>query len=407
MTFALRDPNSKKPTPLTCWVYWYHEGERVRWKVPTGLRIEPRRWDQGRRKAKKGTASESLVNDTLRRIEQNVSRTFAELQADDRSVTRDAARDHYAVVSGSVKRTGPRDLFTDYDTFIAESAQSRQRGTLQIHRTVVGHLNTFADKYAVAVTYGACSVLFFDKFLAYLVNVAGVNNQTAWKLIRTFRVFLRHAVERGWTDNAEFQRFTGRKMPRGESSEKVYVTAEELARVRTLNLAHDERLAITRDLFLFQAWTGLRYGDVQTVTAEHVVGDELRLVTGKNRKSIRVPLFPPALEILHRHGGRLPRRSNQKQNSYLKELMRLAGITRPVVVVDYRGTRRVERTVDKCDLISTHSCKRSFVSILRQHNVSIETICRLTGNSRTTIERYVLKDETDLLAELKAVTALL
>ena len=233
-----------------------------------------------------------------------------------------------------------------------------------------------------------------------------VNNQTASKIIRTLRVFLRHAVQREWTVNTDFLRFTGKQIPKGESSEKVYVTAAELEIVKALDLNGNKRLELTRDLFVFQACTGMRYGDVQRVTPDHMVGDELHLVTGKNKKAVRVPLLPAAKSILQKYEGRLPRRSNQKQNEYLKELMQKAKINRPVVVVDYRGVKRIERTVPKSDLIGTHTAKRSFVSILRQHGVTVEAICRITGNSRATIEKYILKDEADLAAELKGIMAL-
>lgn len=406
MTFCLRDANAKGATPLYAYVHWTSGTRHHQWKIATGERIEPRLWDRRRRKVKSGAALDGSVNERLAKIESLVRTTFSELEAHRRPLTPETVRGHYAIVSGKVALRPDRDFFEDYETFIEESRDKRQAGTLKIHNTVIAHLKAFAKKYEVRVTYEQCTVLMLDKFLAYLNNVAQINNQSAWKVVRTLRVFLRHAVEREWTANTEFQRFTGKRMSMGQSSEKVYVTAAELEVLKAMDLAHDRRLEVTRDLFVFQACTGLRYGDVQKVGIDHMVGDELHLVTGKNKRAIRVPLLPAARRILAKYEWRLPRRSNQKQNEYLKDLMAKADIDRPVVVVDFRGAQRIERTVPKYKLIGTHTAKRTFVSILRSKNITVESICRLTGNSRATIEKYILKDEVDMATELESITAL-
>jgi F420-0:gamma-glutamyl ligase-like protein len=133
-----------------------------------------------------------------------------------------------------------------------------------------------------------------------------------------------------------------------------------------------------------------------------VDAENIHLVTTKNRKSVTVPLLDEAMAVWRKYGGRLPRMSNQKQNEYLKELMKRAGINKEMVVVDFRGAERIEKVVQKCDLIGTHTAKRTYVSILRRRGISVETIMKITGNTRRTIERYILTDEEDVGREIKA-----
>jgi integrase len=156
-----------------------------------------------------------------------------------------------------------------------------------------------------------------------------------------------------------------------------------------------------RDLFVLQSHTGLRYGDLQGLGPEHIQEGSIRLVTGKNRKAITVPLLPAARAIWEKYEGKLPKISNQKQNEYLKELGKLAGIDSPVVVVDYRGIERIERVEPKHELIGTHTAKRSFVTVLRQRGVSIEAIMKATGNNRRTIEKYIVATQQDAVEEIR------
>jgi integrase len=219
------------------------------------------------------------------------------------------------------------------------------------------------------------------------------------------KAFLRWANDHGHSSSTEFRKFLQKRLPQGDKSEKVYLTLPELDLVRQLDLSDSPRLERTRDLFLFQAHTGLRFNDMCRLRAEHIRDGEIQLVTQKNRRAIRIPLLPDAASIWEKYEGRLPSVSNQKQNDFLKELMRLAGITTPVVQVDYRGAQRIEAILPKCELISTHTAKRTFVTILRQRNVSLETIMRMTGNSRRTIETYIVTTPLDARREIEEAWA--
>jgi hypothetical protein len=86
----------------------------------------------------------------------------------------------------------------------------------------------------------------------------------------------------------------------------------------------------------------------------------------------------------------------------LVQLRQATSFNTPIVTVDYMGTERVEKVRPKYELIGTHTAKRSFVTILRQNGVSVEAIMKVTGNSRPTLERYILRTESDALQEIAA-----
>ncbi len=130
----------------------------------------------------------------------------------------------------------------------------------------------------------------------------------------------------------------------------------------------------------------------------------LRVVTGpieKNRKSVVVPLLEPTRVILEKYCGKLPTISNQKANGELSEVLQLAGIDAPCQAITHSGTERRESIEPKHQLCGMHTAKRSFVSILRRKGVSVEALMKATGNSRVTLERYILRTDTEALDEIR------
>jgi integrase len=95
-----------------------------------------------------------------------------------------------------------------------------------------------------------------------------------------------------------------------------------------------------RDIFLFSCYTGLSYIDVYRLQSADIVsgidGKKWIMTTRKKTDSpIRLPLLPYALKILKRYktypkcldnGTALPVLTNQKMNSYLKEIADTCGI---------------------------------------------------------------------------------
>lgn len=95
-----------------------------------------------------------------------------------------------------------------------------------------------------------------------------------------------------------------------------------------------ERLILIKDLFIFSCYTGLAYGDLMALKPAQIVtatDGELWIRTAREKtlEPINVPLLPKAIEIIGRYrynerplynGTVFPLLSNQKVNSYLKEI---------------------------------------------------------------------------------------
>ncbi len=163
---------------------------------------------------------------------------------------------------------------------------------------------------------------------------------------------------------------------------KTFLNEQELLLIAEKQIAI-KRLEHVRDIFLFSCYTGLAYCDVDKLTKANVVigvdGD--RWISTKRTKTdtpSRIPLLPISNSIVNKYDGHpvtslsgklLPVMSNQRMNSYLKELTDLCGITKD---------------------LTFHCARHTFATTVTLTNgVPIETVSKMLGHkSLKTTQHY-------------------
>ena len=167
------------------------------------------------------------------------------------------------------------------------------------------------------------------------------------------------------------------KFPRGKCKERRPLSETELKKIREAELPPKE--SRVRDLFIFAAYTGLAYCDVQEFNFKmmtELMGDLYyidgsRLKTGSN---FFTPILPPAMEVLKRYNYKLPKISNQKANDYLHNIESRLCINKP---------------------ITFHVARHSFATVALSHDIPIEKLARMLGHKdikTTQLYAKILKD---------------
>ena len=146
------------------------------------------------------------------------------------------------------------------------------------------------------------------------------------------------------------------------TKEVEYLTLDEIQAIKSKSF--NGRLEKVRDLFLFQCFTGLAYADMAQLTkedfqfnGEQIFIKKCRVKTGISYLTV---LIDEAVEIIRRYNFELPVLSNQKYNSYLKEIADLCGITKPM---------------------HTHIGRHTFATYMLNKGVSIEVVAKMLGHS--------------------------
>lgn len=178
-----------------------------------------------------------------------------------------------------------------------------------------------------------------------------------------------------------------------EESENIYLTLDEIQRIYSLDLSARAGLDRVRDAFVIGCYTGLRFSDLNQLRAENFIDDGkfVRVTMQKTDKPVFVPLNPQIRAILTKYNGVPPRiLTNQKMNEYLKEVAQLAELNEKVTMSQTKGGLKVTKTLNKWELVTTHTARRSFATNAYLQGVATLDIMRLTGHrTETSFMKYI------------------
>jgi integrase len=231
--------------------------------------------------------------------------------------------------------------------------------------------------------------LFFSKFNSFLIDNKDMLNNTANKNIQFLKSFLIWANNNNYTNNSSYKSFRGKS----ETNEVIYLTENELMKLYDFQFV-DERLKRVRDIFVFQCFTGVRYSDIQNISREDINNATWKVRTQKTHQIIEIPLNSYAISILAKYNDYpkpLPIISNQKMNTYLKELCEKAEINELVKVVKYKGSERIETIYKKFEVVGTHTARRTFISLSLQKGMKPDVIMAITGHTTYRMMQKYLK----------------
>ena len=166
----------------------------------------------------------------------------------------------------------------------------------------------------------------------------------------------------------------------------IYISLDELQQIYETDLSARPPLAVQRDIFVFHSLVGCRVSDLMRLTWENVSNDSIEYIQNKSKhmqsNTIVVPLNTTSQEIIQKYKGGnklLPFISEQKYNKAIKEIFKLAGITRKVVVLN--SLTQQEEHVPINAIASSHMCRRNMVGNLYQIVQDTAIIGSMTGHS--------------------------
>ena len=146
-----------------------------------------------------------------------------------------------------------------------------------------------------------------------------------------------------------------------------------------------ERVSTVRDIFVFSCFTSLSYVDIANLTPHNIVIgiDRIQWIHTRRQKTgtaSHVPLLPKALEIIEKYknhpnvinsGKLLPILTNQRMNSYLKEIADVCEINR---------------------VLTFHIARDTFATTVTLNNdVPIESVSKMLGHKKLQTTQHYAK----------------
>ena len=195
----------------------------------------------------------------------------------------------------------------------------------------------------------------------YKYMLRKMSNNSAICYMRKLKTILIYAIREGYiSTNPITFKFHKDKV------EKEPLTLEEVRRIRTVKLG-SKRIENIRDLFILQCYTGLAFRDMSCFSEKDIKIDKdgkewivkERIKTGI---TALIPILPVVKEILVKYNYHLPTLTNQKYNSYLKEIQDICGIKKT---------------------LHSHLARHTCGTLLLNAGVDMLTVSKVLGHSST------------------------
>lgn len=369
-------------------------GKRI--EISVKRSIEENNWNATKGMAKGSREEMIKLNKYLDQFKAGIIDSYQQLLLQKKFITPELLKEK---VTGGDQADFTLCKLMDYHN--TDQAQVLEPGTMKNYYTTQKYVKEFlkerfktSDKYLSELTYK-----FITDFEYYLRSRKPEKGQKAlqtngvMKHLERFCKMVNLAVRLEWIERNPFHAY----QLKFEKVERDYLTKEELARIEDKNF-HIVRLQVVKDLFVFSCYTGLAYIDVFNLTPANLIEKSGKLWIMTNRQKtnepVRVPLLPKALAIVEKYKGHpqalaegkvLPTLSNQKLNSYLKEIADMCDITKP---------------------LTFHIARHTFATTVTLTNgVPIETVSKLLGHTKlSTTQIYAKVIESKISDDMALLT---
>ena len=347
--------------------------DKQRKPFSTGIFINPDYWNASKQKAYPPNKGNTQINTQLSLIKQDINQAFLFLQVQEKNFDVD---DIYRQYKGeNIKQDKSiTEMFhlhiTKQEKLIGISTSKVSVAKFyqtQTHvKSFIRHQYRKSDYFLKDMT-----MAFINEFEYYLKAEKQFKQNTVHKTIQRFKQIVKLAVGLDYLAKDPFLLYKNKK----PKKQIVFLSREELKALEKHQFA-SERLQQVADMFIFCCYTGLAYNEMSNLEAKHIVkgfdGNYwIKMMREKTQKEISIPLLSKSANIIEKYqkienkDKILPEISNQKFNSYLKEIAGIIGIEKN---------------------LTHHIARKTFATtVLLYNDVPMEIVSELLGHSKITI----------------------
>lgn len=264
--------------------------------------------------------------------------------------------------------------FIQYMGFKLTSRYQKKQISEQTKKNHSNALNKVREFSPKGLAFESVTVKWCKNFENHLKVAKSLKINSVWAIMKDMNTYLNLATDE---DNIPIKNpfGNGYSCPSKEGSVDA-VTMAELKKLHQLldscTLPDNQELVLRQ--FLFSCYTGLRISDLNSITNENIVGDELVFYPVKGRrfeKIQRIPLTNRAKEFIKTNveGKLFAEFTDQASNRMLKKIQLAAGI--PTKLTNHVG-------------------RHSFATLLLELGGSVEVVQKILGHTKiSTTMKYV------------------
>lgn len=251
----------------------------------TLIRVKPENWDARNEMVKKSDLQHERLNAELRRKIGEINKVIALCEAMEPERGIDAVRDR-------LKKRTTADMFVYAQDYLLR----KEKSSVRTYNKCYSHINKF--KRFIGKENFSISNLTFElllKYENYLRENLGNSVNTVTTNMKTLKQLTSDMYEEFRLDirNNPFRKYKMKSTP----TERPCLSEREYARVRNLKLLMQGKLYDARQIFVFEAETGIRISDILKLRWRNFDGNYIRIVMGKTDRPLVIPVSDVAKEI--------------------------------------------------------------------------------------------------------------
>lgn len=354
--------NANSLCPLTCRITIENE----RKEFSTGIFLNPKYWQASKQKAHPPNKGNTQINTQLSLIKQDINQAFLFLQVQEKDFDVD---DIYRQYKGeNIKQE--KSILEMFQLHILKQEKLIGISTTKVslakfHQTET-HVKAFIKHQYKKSDFllKDMTMAFINEFEYYLKAEKLFKQNTIHKTLQRFKHIVKVAVGLDYLAKDPFIMYKNKK----PKKEIIFLSTEELQLLEKHSFA-SPRLQQVADMFIFCCYTGLGYIEMANLNKnnlhQEVDGNVwIKVYRQKTNRNYEIPLLSKAKIILDKYTTEnqlLPIISNQRFNSYLKEIAEIVGITKN---------------------LTHHMGRKTFAStVLLYNDVPMEIVSELLGHS--------------------------
>lgn len=379
--------NSKGDSPIYCRLSF--KGTRKQFSI--GIKVPPKDWEHRKQRIKNTNSSCSFYNESIQNLKSRIITIQSSILNEGRIISPELILERFSFNEDSKVDTLMKAYAYKEERMKKLVGIDYQVSTIKKFMEVRNHLKSFLliEKKSKDIQLQSLDLKFLIEFEDYLKVIKKQKPITINKIVQRLKSIIKTCIDYGWLARNPFFEHK----PLKEDLVIVYLSDDELFKLKEFQFKQ-ERLNQVRNLFLFSVYTGLAYYEASELKYSNLVGDNegdiwIKIIRKKTNKMISIPLLDEAKIILkslksHSTDYVLPKLSNQKFNSYLKEITDIVGIEKRV---------------------THHTARKTFATtVLLNNDIPIETVSTLLGHSniRITQKHYAEVLNKKLKKDLKS-----
>ena len=287
--------------------------------LSTGVKVYPRQWDSKNECVK-------LRNDAT-----SLNKALSDIKNDAITLLTEMSKTGYVDLARLNEIFKPKAYDLTFHEYMKDRI-SKRNVSENTRERYVSFYKVFVDEYGKMKNFSditEAGVRDYDEWLhKRVVNGHLMQQSTIYSHHKYLRLFIYDALTDGYVDKNPYQS-KRIKIDHGESGQIPSLTIDQVEQIENLEL--DGFVGKTKDLFLFQCYTGLAFSDMQKFKLSNYSQDKdgNYLIKDKRTKTDTTYIFmlsEKALAIVMKYKGKIPAISNQKYNQYLKVLGQMIGV---------------------------------------------------------------------------------